>query len=69
MEKVKLIWAYLLKHWRWSLFGLCIILFACFPGEPFGAVLKGMCAMGFLWISYSIVEHYGESKKPQIPAN
>ena len=49
MKILKEILLYLLKHWRWTLLVLSIVIFACFSG-----VIKGMAAMGFLWICYSL---------------
>ena len=60
MKTVKSIFAYLLKHWRWSLLGVCLVLFVLLSGHTFGAVLKGMSAMGFIWVASSIVKFYGE---------
>jgi hypothetical protein len=62
MKKLKEIGLYLLKHWRWTLIALCVILFVIFPHKPFGTLVAGMSAIGFLWVSYSLFDFYSNQE-------
>lgn len=65
MKTLEKIGAFILKHWRWVLLIICLIVFCEFPHKPIGPMLTGMSSIGFLWMSYSLWNYYTDKNKPK----
>lgn len=59
LDILEKIGAFIVKHWRWMLPILCVIIYLIFPG----GFLAGMAAIGFLWSSYAAWKNWETEKR------
>jgi len=58
MKTLSKVFRYILKHWRWLIVVLCVVVFVIFPTKPVGPLLSGMAAVGFVWSAYGAWKYY-----------
>ena len=62
MKILKAVWSFILKHWRWLIPAVILVIFMAIPNKPFDMIysfISGVIFMGFIWYSYA---HYIKNK-------